>query len=196
MRNCWRVDFPGVSSSPSKSAATSAAKSALKKQLVPFIIIGIGCAVLDFGVTYSLTKLSPLSRDASKALGWCVGTLVAYLLNSRFAFKAEVNAKKAGAVVLLYACTFAVQLLLYRWSEPPLLALGIGDPFKDLIAFVIAQGVATVTNFVLQRRVIFRHETKMIEVADPTSYTAEVKPDPTAGGNPPVPPSAKASATE
>ena len=194
MRNCWRVDFPGVSSSPSKSAATSAAKSALKKQLVPFIIIGIGCAVLDFGVTYSLTKLSPLSRDASKALGWCVGTLVAYLLNSRFAFKAEVNAKKAGAVVLLYACTFAVQLLLYRWSEPPLLALGIGDPFKDLIAFVIAQGVATVTNFVLQRRVIFRHETKMIEVAEPTSYTAE--PDSTAGGNPPVPPSAKASATE
>ncbi|WP_232305716.1 GtrA family protein [Corynebacterium riegelii] len=181
-----------MSSSPSKSAATSAAKSALKKQLVPFIIIGIGCAVLDFGVTYSLTKLSPLSRDASKALGWCVGTLVAYLLNSRFAFKAEVNAKKAGAVVLLYACTFAVQLLLYRWSEPPLLALGIGDPFKDLIAFVIAQGVATVTNFVLQRRVIFRHETKMIEVADPTSYAAE----PTAGGNPPVPPSAKASATE
>ncbi|OFT85364.1 GtrA family protein [Corynebacterium sp. HMSC29G08] len=177
-----------MSSSPSTPATKAATQSALKKQLVPFIIIGIGCAVLDFGVTYSLTKLSPLSRDASKALGWCVGTLVAYLLNSRFAFKAEVNAKKAGAVVVLYASTFAVQLLLYRWSEPPLLALGIGDPFKDLIAFVIAQGVATVTNFVLQRRVIFRHETKMIEVTEPTSYAA--------GGNPPVPPSAKASATE
>ena len=169
--------------------------SALKKQLVPFIIIGIGCAVLDFGVTYSLTKLSPLSRDASKAVGWCIGTLVAYVLNSRFAFKAEVTAKKAGAVVLLYASTFAVQLLLYRWSEHPLLALGIGDPWKDLIAFVIAQGVATVTNFVLQRRVIFRKETKMIEVSEPVDK--QHAPRGSRGdGNPPVPPSAAAATIE
>ena len=83
------------------------------KQLVPFIIIGIGCAVIDFGVTYSLTQLSPLERSGAKAVGWCVGTLLAYVLNSRFAFRAEVTAKKAGAVFILYASTFAVQFLLY-----------------------------------------------------------------------------------
>ncbi|MCP1388149.1 GtrA family protein [Corynebacterium sp. TA-R-1] len=166
----------------------------LKQQLVPFIIIGIGCAVLDFGVTVSLTELSPLSRDLSKAVGWCVGTLVAYILNSRFAFQAEVNAKKAGAVFVLYASTFAVQLLIYRWAAVPLTALGFNKFFRDLFSFVIAQGVATVTNFVLQRRVIFREETK-------TKIVAESEPDvvtpkaPKGGGNPPVPPSAVASAS-
>lgn len=172
------VDSAGVSS----SAASK--KHALKKQLVPFIIIGVGCAVLDFGVTYSLTKLTPLSRELSKAVGWCAGTLAAYLLNSRFAFRAEVSVKKAGAVILLYASTLAVQLLLYRWTEPPLVALGFVDPWKDLVSFVIAQGVATVTNFVLQRRVIFGEETKIIQESAPGA------------GNPPVPPSAVASASE
>ncbi|MDK8305294.1 GtrA family protein [Corynebacterium imitans] len=140
--------------------------SAVFKQLVPFLIIGIGCAVIDFGITYSLTEL--VGRDMAKAVGWVFGTLIAYLLNSRFAFQTEVNAKKAGAVFFLYAVTFVVQLLLYRWTEGPLIAMGIDtNPWKDGISFVIAQGVATVTNFVLQRRVIFKEETKIIAEQDP-----------------------------
>ncbi len=160
------------------------------KQLVPFIIIGIGCAVIDFGVTRSLTQLSPPDRSGAKAVGWCVGTLLAYVLNSRFAFRAEVTAKKAGAVFILYASTFAVQFLLYKWVAVPLVALGFNDFWRDLISFIIAQGVATVTNFILQRRVIFKEETKIIEAEEPgaTKRTA-----PRADGNPPAPPSAVTS---
>lgn len=135
---------------------------------MPFLIIGIGCAVIDFGITYSLTELVGTQRDMAKAVGWVFGTLTAYLLNSKFAFQAEVNAKKAGAVFFLYAVTFVVQLLLYRWTEGPLIAMGIDtNPWKDGVSFVIAQGVATVTNFVLQRRVIFKEETKIIAQQDP-----------------------------
>lgn len=150
----------------------------MMKQLVPFVIIGVGCAVVDFSITYSVDELTTLSREMSKAVGWVVGTTCAYLLNSRFAFQAEVNAKKAGGVFILYATTFVVQILLYRWSAVPLRALGLNKFFTDLISFIIAQGVATVTNFVLQRRVIFRAETKIIEASDPGV------------GNPPAPPSA------
>ncbi|WKD56660.1 GtrA-like protein [Corynebacterium capitovis DSM 44611] len=130
-------------------------------------MIGVGCAVLDFGVTYTLTQTGVLSRDMSKVFGWIVGTAVAYVLNSRFAFRSEVNAKKAGAVFLLYACTLIVQVLLYRLTNAPLIALGLHGLWKDLTSFVIAQGVATITNFVLQRRVIFREETKIIQQSDP-----------------------------
>ena len=135
------------------------------KQLVPFLIIGIGCAVIDFGITYPL-ELVGTQRDLAKAVGWIFGTLIAYLLNSKFAFQAEVNAKKAGAVFILYAVTFVVQILL-RWTEGPLISMGLVNPWKDGVSFVIAQGVATVTNFVLQRRVIFREETKIIAQQDP-----------------------------
>lgn len=140
--------------------------STVFKQLVPFLIIGIGCAVIDFGITYPL-ELVGTQRDLAKAVGWIFGTLIAYLLNSKFAFQAEVNAKKAGAVFILYAVTFVVQILLYRWTEGPLISMGLVNPWKDGVSFVIAQGVATVTNFVLQRRVIFREETKIIAQQDP-----------------------------
>ncbi|GAA1181248.1 hypothetical protein GCM10009631_20230 [Corynebacterium glaucum] len=163
--------------------------SGVKKQLIPFVIIGVGCAVLDFGITYPVDELTSLSREMAKAIGWVVGTIVAYVLNSRFAFHAEVSAKKAGGVFVLYATTFAVQILLYRYSALPLRALGLNKFFTDLISFIIAQGVATVTNFVLQRRVIFREETKIIESQEPVVKQKA----PMGDGNPPVPPSAVTS---
>ena len=126
-----------------------------------------GCAVVDFGITYSLTELTGLSRTSSKVVGWIFGTLIAYVLNSRFAFQAQVNAKKAGAVFVLYAVTFLVQVVLYDVTDAPLQALGLVNPWKDGVSFVIAQGVATVTNFVLQRRVIFKEETKIVLEQDP-----------------------------
>lgn len=134
-------------------------QSRVLSQLVPFLIIGIGCAVIDFGITYTLSEAAGWQRDMSKIVGWIFGTAIAYVLNSRFAFKSSVSAKKAGAVFFLYACTFLVQVLLYRWTEPPLIALGLDNPWKDLVSFVIAQGTATVTNFVLQSKVIFKDAT-------------------------------------
>lgn len=162
-------------------------RQSVQRQLVPFVIIGVGCAIIDFGITYTLTELSPLSRGAAKAVGWVFGTIVAYLLNSRFAFQAQINVKKAGAVFMLYAVTFGVQWFLYQITDAPLQALGLVNPFKDTVSFIIAQGVATVTNFVLQRRVIFREESKIVVEQD-------ITPRPTipGDGNPPAPPAAGA----
>ena len=57
---------------------------------------------------------------------------------------------------VLYAVTFAVQLVIWRVTDAPLASLGLVDPWKDAVSFVIAQGVATVTNFELQRHLIFK----------------------------------------
>lgn len=137
-----------------------ASSSTLKQQLVPFLLVGVGCAVLDFGITYSLNEFMGVQRDFSKAVGWVFGTLAAYVLNSRFSFNAKINAKKAGAVFVLYAVTFAVQMVLWRVTDSPLTSLGLVNPWKDVVSFVIAQGVATVTNFELQRHLIFRDSKK------------------------------------
>ncbi|MGX0629000.1 putative flippase GtrA [Corynebacterium afermentans] len=137
-----------------------ASSSTLKQQLVPFLLVGVGCAFIDFGITYSLNEFMGVQRDFSKAVGWVFGTLAAYVLNSRFSFNAKINAKKAGAVFVLYAVTFAVQMVLWRVTDSPLTSLGLVNPWKDVVSFVIAQGVATVTNFELQRHLIFRESKK------------------------------------
>ena len=137
-----------------------ASSSTLKQQLIPFLGIGVGCAVIDFGITHSLIEFMGVQRDLAKAVGWVFGTLAAYVLNSKFSFDAKINAKKAGAVFVLYAVTFAVQMVLWRITDSPLTSLGLVNPWKNLVSFVIAQGVATVTNFELQRHLIFREAKK------------------------------------
>ena len=47
-------------------------------------------------------------------------------------------------------------MLLWRVTDEPLSSLGLQDSWKNAVSFVIAQGVATVTNFVLQSKVIFK----------------------------------------
>ena len=59
-------------------------------------------------------------------------------------------------------------MFLYWITNPPLIALGVEDPWKDFIAFVIAQGVATITNFILQRVLIFKQPTKVVVDTDPS----------------------------
>lgn len=133
-----------------------------------FVAVGVVCALLDFGLTYMLTHKFGMDRVSAKAIGWCFGTLAAYLLNSRFTFKAEITGKRALAVFVLYASTFAIQTGLYWITNPPLIALGLVDPWKDITSFVIAQGVATVMNFVLQRVLIFKEPARVVIEQEPS----------------------------
>jgi putative flippase GtrA len=59
-------------------------------------------------------------------------------------------------VVILYAVTFALQVGLFSVLFTFLTAQGLSQLAIQIIAFVIAQGVATTVNFIVQRSVIFR----------------------------------------
>ncbi len=129
--------------------------NSLRTQLVRFVSVGVFTAILDFGLTLILTHLG-LHRSAAKAIGWIFGTIAAYLANARWTFGAQVSGRTATAVGLLYASTFAVQNFLYWATNAPLIAMGFEGAVKDTISFVIAQAVATITNFVIQRVFIFK----------------------------------------
>ena len=93
-----------------------------------------------------------LHVNVAKTLSFIAGTTTAYLINRRWTFQAPPSTARFIAVVVLYAVTFTVQVginyVFYMALED--------KAWRVPVAFVIAQGTATVINFIVQRAVIFR----------------------------------------
>jgi len=123
----------------------------LTTQIWRFVVTGGLAAVVDFGLYVALLAAG-LHVNVAKTLSFIAGTTTAYLINRRWTFQAQPSRARFIAVVVLYAVTYAVQVginyLLYVHFE--------NQPWRVPVAFVIAQGTATVINFIVQRAVIFR----------------------------------------
>lgn len=124
----------------------------LKTQIVRFLVTGVLSAIVDYSITLGLQYLLDLPLTVAKAAGFIVGTTVAYLINRRWTFAAAPSRARFAAVVVLYLVTFGVNLGIYTF---------LGHTWPQTVtystaAFVVAQGTATVLNFVVQRAVIFR----------------------------------------
>ena len=124
----------------------------LKTQILRFVISGVISGILDFGLTTILQFGFGLPPVVSKAVGFICGTTCAYIINRRWTFRASPSTARFIAVALLYCCTFFVNVGIYTW----LAHVWEHTFLNSLIAYVIAQGTATVINFVVQRTVIFR----------------------------------------
>lgn len=140
------------------SEAADRAPLDLKTQLVRFVLTGGFSAVVDFGITLLLGKFLGLDEALAKTIGFVCGTTTAYLLNRRWTFQAEPSTKRMIAVWALYIAMYGVQLgiymAFYTLFPPP--EDGIGSYVNRLVAFVVAQGTATIVNFIVQRTVIFK----------------------------------------
>ena len=123
----------------------------LKTQVIRFVITGGLAAIVDFGL-YAAGLAAGLNVNVAKSLSFVAGTVTAYLINRRWTFQAPHGKSRFVVVMLLYALTYTVQvginyIFYMQFAE---------HPWRVPVAFVIAQGTATVINFIVQRTVIFR----------------------------------------
>ena len=123
----------------------------LRTQIWRFIATGGLAAIVDFSLYVALLAVG-LHVNVAKTLSFIAGTTTAYLINPRWTFQAPPSTARFIAVGVLYAVTFTVQVginyVFYMALED--------KAWRVPVAFVIAQGTATVINFIVQRAVIFR----------------------------------------
>lgn len=129
---------------------------ALRTQLVRFVLTGGLSAVVDLGLLVVLMNLAGLEHTPAKALSFVAGTTTAYLINRRWTFRSDGSKRRFAAVMLLYGLTFVLQVGLFAVLYPWILAASASQTVAQVVGFVIAQGVATTVNFVVQRHLIFR----------------------------------------
>ncbi|MGV0782269.1 GtrA family protein [Mycolicibacterium peregrinum] len=132
----------------------------LKTQAFRFLVTGGLAAIVDFGLYVTLLRLfstvwhvdEDVRVNVAKTISFIAGTTTAYLINRRWTFQAPPSRARFIAVCVLYALTYAVQVginfVFYMQFE--------NQPWRVPVAFVIAQGTATVINFIVQRAVIFK----------------------------------------
>ncbi|KHO30518.1 GtrA family protein [Corynebacterium minutissimum] len=150
---------------PTRAERLSQSNS-LHAQGAKFAITGAIAAVIDVSITWLFQIGLDLFGDVtSRTLGFAAGTLVAYVLNRRWTFNANASKRRFAAVIATYAMTYAINILLYRWAFPFFdHNLEWPSSWALAVAFVIAQGTATIINFLVQRWVIFRSTRKSFEV--------------------------------
>lgn len=133
------------------TAASAEPKTGLVGQLLRFVLIGGFCALVDFGVYQGLLALG-LWVHAAKALSFIAGTTTAFFLNRRYTFNVTGGVGQLGGFVLLYTVTFFVNV----GTNALVLHLLPDFGLRITAAWVVAQGLATIINFVMLRTVVFK----------------------------------------
>jgi putative flippase GtrA len=133
------------------------------KQFLVFLLVGGTAALVNFssGALVRLYRTSYSAYVASVTLGFMLGTMVSFVLNRRFTFRASDEAVAPQAfrfvVVALGSVVVSVvvaSVVLWAWELAGSIALTRAE--VESLGHVSAIGVCTVYNFLAMKFFAFR----------------------------------------
>lgn len=122
-----------------------------------FAVAGGVAAVVDVTATWVLQiGLEVLGALESRTVGWVLGTVLAYVINRRWTFRARPSTRRFGATMGAYLATYVMNIAIYRAVSNPLESV-MDDSAALACAFALSQASATLANFLIQRFLVFRN---------------------------------------
>ena len=131
-------------------------RSSLQTQAGKFIISGAISAVVDLGLTWVLQIFFGAGPVLARSVGFIFGTITAYLINRRWTFQAEPSLRRFLQVAGRYSSSYFVIVGLHAVFYRLFTDWDWHNSVAVVVAVLIAQGTATVINFIVQRVLIFK----------------------------------------
>ena len=122
----------------------------VRAQAVRFVLVGAFTALADYG-SYRLLLALDVAISPAKAGGFVVGTTLSYLLNRAWTFGAAGREHAVGRFIVVYAATLVVNVAVNAVAVTAL----AGVPGRITVAWLAAQAVASLLNFLGMRHFVF-----------------------------------------
>jgi putative flippase GtrA len=140
-----------VSVSRSGERFSAEAGHGIRTQSLRFLVVGLGTLLLDYACYRGLLSVG-VEISPAKAAGFVVGTTAAYLVNRAWTFRSRGGAAAVASFVVLYAVTLALNVAV----NAGLVGALEGTAYRIEAAFLAAQAVTSLANFLGLRYVVFR----------------------------------------
>ena len=131
-------------------------KETLNKEILRFILVGGMAVFIDALSYYLLNALTQLEPANSKRLSFLMGSVWAFIMNKFYTFEQrQLNAHEPVFFAVVYLLGFLLNSIIHDT---------VLELLQDkAIAFVLATGVSTCTNFMGQKWIVFRKKGRAYE---------------------------------
>lgn len=125
-------------------------------ELLRFLVVGLSAVGTDFCVYFAIIKLAPsFSPSIAKAISFIAGACVSFVANRGFVFRSEGRAaKQLGPFTLLYLISLGLNNAVN--------AIVLSLTSLKLLAWLMATGTSTVSNFLGMKFLVFKKSDKSL----------------------------------
>ena len=123
----------------------------LSHQFIKFIVVGVVCTAVNYGVFYALLAISDTHYQICSAAGFIVGLAVGYPLNKAWTY--QHHGKTTMGLSVNYLAVYFGSLVL---GQIMLYLLVDQARLNVLLANILVIGMTTCTNFIGTKFLVFR----------------------------------------